>query len=300
MRGSLCLDVRLPSQASAQDAVTRALKAHLASVRRITPARWTCALEGARRSLSASLDGGWLVLDVPAEAFARQASGPELLHWSACLPPPVKWVRDPGCEARLRAEIPLDSLDDGEEVIGSACAALLQAARQDAAGFCIADTDSEAGPGVGLDVDLQALCEELDLPRRRSSGDEPCIGLDVPGESWSARIESLGPNDVLFVELVPAMEALAPAARTAVAMLLLACAWHIRAVRSVARGPEGGGAAGLEVPWTAPPDARQLESALTCLSVACASCGREALAVQQESIARQYLAAQGMGVPVLV
>ena len=96
-------------------------------------------------------------------------------------------------------------------------------------------------------------------------------GVDVTVETWT------GPRPTKVC-------------RRALACLLLRLSGQVRLVRAFVQPRDEEVTVGLEAPLRPPAGAPELGRALSALSVAWELCGREAAAVTDESIAREYLA----------
>jgi len=293
--------------ASLSSVIVNGLETHLAGVRRIGPASWFCTSGSAPDALRVSLQGDWLIFEAQVDRPDLNEPGLELLAWNACLSPLVKWVRLPGGAAQLRAEVPLEPAERLWERMGSACTAIQEAAALSAGRSSFPPVPGPEADELDAALDsvlretIRLRCEELGWRFHRRASGRTFIDLEVPGEFYQAQLGATpdGTGASLFVELVPAMEDLSPVSCSAVTTTLLLCGGEFLGARTVARGPEGSGAAGLESALSPHPDGRELESVFSCLSVACATCGREISALQETAVARQYLAVQGIDVAVM-
>lgn len=259
---------------------------------------------------TARIDDGWLVLDAPLSSRRRRrALRPQrlwrLLEWNGRLAGLAKFALLPrtGC-LHLRAEIPLD---DGADAPGArsaaACAAEVRRAcdgwRAAAARYRRKRIDP-APPHLGDDAaatcELAVLCRQSGWAFDERGDGRLSVALDLADRSQRALLDRRPDGSLAAQAEILAAPALPPAARDALALLLITACGVVRMARAAVEetGDDGDRrtAARLEANLAPPASPAALSEALSALSVAAGLCGREARALQDERLAREYLAAR--------
>lgn len=264
-------------------------------------------------------DGEWVHLSVrlPATLGQGLCAGDrawDLLRWNAEISGGGKWALARGRDGRtavaLRAEIPLDEAADLPERVAQAFAGFKAVARHFQEGWdegrgardgnetegngdrsaasSVPRPPSLAAPGG---VDLRQLCTEAGWPFNDRAAGRLAVPLEVADGFCTALLEEdAGGGHRLTAELA-ACESMSPESRQAIGRLLLRASGALRMARAAAEEANGRAAVRLEVAWASPACAAELGHALAALSVGCGHlCGKEVLALQDERIAREYLA----------
>jgi hypothetical protein len=282
-----------------------------ASVKQAGSGHWEFALaNGKPLGVSARLLEGWLLLDAPLPDRIERGGWWDLLRLNATLQGLSKFVLRPAARSpqyvHLRADIPLAGDEDFEgdcesELDGllttrllDACAGLKGAFRSirgekssdEPAQSSSVNLEGQANNGV---EELRCLCGDAGWSFIERSAGKLMIDLDVQSGFYQAVVEHRGEGAHVSVEIARS-EALAETSRQALSMLLLGTGALVRLACPSIEETENQIAACFEVRFTTLPTAVELTHAFASLSVACAMSGREARAIQDEAIARHYLA----------
>lgn len=209
----------------------------------------------------------------------------------------------------LRADIPLPGDDDSESDCESefdgvlttrlleTCAGL-KAAYRSFRGEKMSEhpmpvsSVNPEDPGKSQVDELRRLCGDAGWPFIERSGGKLMVDLDVRSGFYQAAVEQRDEGAEVAVEIVRS-EALGETSRQALSLLLLGTGALVRLARPSIEEKENQIAVRFEVRFTTTPTAVELAHAFASLSVACAMSGREARALQNEVIARDYLAMLG-------
>ena len=142
-------------------------------------------------------------------------------------------------------------------------------------------------------ADLARLCGESGWPYAQRSGGSVSVDLEVSGHAFYQAIVSHQPSDRirLRVDLVRGGEvASAGQHKLAVAVLLLSVNGVVRMARGVVRQKEQRFSAGFEASLSSRPSLAEFVHALSALSIACDTCGREVEALMEDAaLARSFL-----------
>ncbi len=281
--------------------VEEALLMTAAAVEPAGAGRWKVApRQGQGMTVIASIEHGWLCFDASlnGRSPSMDAGAAEwaLLESNALLPYGVRSARRPGTAAlKLRADLPLGLECDLADGISRICADMPAAAdRLSASG----SSQPEAEPAP---ADLAVTREEASLSSLCAEAGWDCVAraggvsvpLDVPGESQTAFVGNGAGVCARVTQL--SCENLTEQSRSAIGKLLLAASWLVFMARPIAgvNAESGWHSAGFEVAFHSRPSARELDTGLKALSVACRICGREALALRDPELAEAYLAVRG-------
>ncbi len=202
----------------------------------------------------------------------------------------------------VSAEIPLT---EDRADLGAGVTRICEGLRQAAERFAALQRPSDAGPDGAptaageeprgaLDGDRLALCEETGWPLAHRTGDHVAIELDVPGAFCQALVQPKGEEGLhLRVDLATVPSACA-AGRHAASAMLLHASHLVRMARAASRTAEGATAYRWEISLDRGAGVREVQNALSALSIACRLTAREIQVFEQdESMARRYLVLRG-------
>ena len=290
-----------------ESAILKALRECASSTEQIGSGRWNLALaNGKSLTVTARLFDEWLLLDSPLSDRVARRDMWNLLRMNATLEGLSKFVlMADNRSVHLRADVPLldehdlerDSDDelDGELTarLHSACAGLKAAFRsfqgetmnQHRVSTAPKNSKANGGSGAG---ELQSVCGDAGWPFIERSAGKFVVDLDARGGFYQATVEQRDAGAHVSVEIAQA--AVAETSRQALSALLLKAGGLVRMARPSLEEKEGDIAARFEVRFDAMPTAFELTHAFSSLSVACTLCGREARSIEDEVIAREYLA----------
>lgn len=251
---------------------------------------WDFALMNGRpHHVWAHIEDEWLVMRSGAMTWPSTQDGQwSLLELNGRLSGPAKVALLPGqAGERLRAEISLaDEVDvaarvfetcEGFNTILRACHG-----RREKGGRAA----SEAGHAA---PDLAGLCAEAGWPFAQRGEGKVAVELETGRGFFQAVLEGSSSGGVRArVELLPC-SSLDNDPRRALAQLLLTASGVVRMARAVLISASPEPSAGFEVSFGSSPRPTELADALSALSVACAMCGREAGAIQDQTVASRYL-----------
>jgi len=273
-----------------------------ASISQTGRGRWELEMvNGKSVSASAALLDGWLSIDAPVTDRIERADLWGLLTLNASLAGLSKFVLMPDHRSvHVRCDLSLADDDYGfEEITANDPAARVQ---EECAGMknALARFHNEkpsAKPKSNLGSDNDDACKSEHLRRvcddaawkftERSTG-KFVVDLEAQGGFFQAVVEQRSAGAYVSAE-VARWDALAESSRHALAVLLLRAGALVRMVRPAIEEHETQIGARFEVSFNTLPKAVELAHALSALSVACSLSGREARAVQDEIIAREYL-----------
>ena len=234
------------------------------------PGRWDVALQGVR--VAACVDESWLVMKSPA---VTDATPIELLTRNATLPGLVKFGRDRDGAIVVCAQIPIDDPTSTVPLIRDTCA-----------GFEFAASASSAVNELpASSADLQNLCTEAGWDFTARSDGSLAVELECRDTFIQAALSARGEGVHVFVELADCDESM-----PAIAEMLLTAGSAVRLARPAIVPRDGKPSPRFEVAFSAMPTAAQLAHALSALSVACATCAEEVVALQNTNVAGEYLA----------
>lgn len=234
------------------------------------PGRWHVALHGVR--VAARVDGSWLAMQSPA---VTDATPIELLARNAALPGLVKFGRDRDGGIVVCAQIPIDDLTSTVPLIRDACT-----------GFEFAASSlSAVNEMASVSADLQSLCMEAGWNFTARSDGSLAVELECRDTFIQATLSAQGEGVHVFVELADGDESM-----PAIAEMLLIASSTVRLARPVMVPRDGKPSPRFEVAFSTMPTAAQLAHALSALSVACATCAEEVVALQNTNVAGEYLA----------
>lgn len=264
--------------------------------------RWELALvNGKSVSATAMLLDGWLSIDVPVSDRTDHADLWKLLTLNASLVGLSKFVLLPDHRSlRLRCDIPLTEDDDEFETdLVSGSTARVQEACVDIKSALARFHDEKPGGSVkqkpasdkqkaARPEQLRRVCEDIGWKFTERAAGKYVVDLEAQGQFFQATVEQRSVGARVSTE-VTRSNALSESSRHALAMLLLRGGALVRMARPAIEESESQIGARFEVVFSELPRAFELAHALSALSVACSLCAREAKAVQDDIIAKEYL-----------
>jgi hypothetical protein len=262
--------------------------------------------------VAARLEEEWLLTDAlvegPLQALTNgHGLAPEtLLAWNASLPGNAKFALDATRHLRLAAEIPL--LEDARlsqqmaEVLAGYTAGWRKARQR--GGESELDTGGQAPAAAtppGNDA-LKELCVTAGWAHAERADGRLMVELESRRGFYQAALSARGNGVIAQASLgtggsvagedtrapAGAAAALKPVCRRALAILLLLTCGRLRYAR--AAYPPNASAAVLQVVYGHPPCAAEIGRALESLSVGVGLCGEEVKRMDDENLAREYLA----------
>jgi hypothetical protein len=248
-------------------------------------ALWTVELRpGATGQLEARLEDGWLLITERPEAaappIAPEALWPVLVQ-NAAAPPGCKILLTPARSALFRSERWLGSDFDFAQRV----AAVIQAFRAAKAGpkAPLPPPAEEATPA------LENLCTEAGwVATRRSSGR---LTVTLPtSATHQAAVAALGQGARVWLPVLDC-GSLPAGSRPAAAAIALQTSAALPLVRAAAEAEQSG--IRFEAVFGALPEAGELTMALGALSAAAEATGETFLALQDETLARDFLVIRG-------
>ena len=200
---------------------------------------------------------------------------------------------------RLRAEIPLCEDVDLRTRLSEACAGLkatagrlhgeAKTARPQAYSSSISQEKERTDT-----ASLQQLFEESGWKFTERTQTKLAVDLEAGNGFYQAIVEEQA-NGAVSVSVELARDtSFGESSKRAIGALLLRASAEIRMARAVIKEGEEGATAGFEALFQTAPCAAELDHALSALAIACRLCGQAIAAIQDESIAKNYLAAQGL------
>ena len=275
------------------DSITKVLQQCAITASKTGSTCWDFSLRnGQVLSSTARLADGWLCLD--ASVGKLTSSAWELAQLCGQFDGLVKLALDPQRQLRLRAEIPVTDECNSQLRLPETCAAFQAASTKFHKGKSTRQakkhlTQTESPYGFNDASDLAVLCSEAGWPAiGRANGDQ-AVELSAGNDRYQALVQMQAGQVLAKVELA-ACDQFSEASRQALGVLLLRVNWAVRLARGVILEYESGCVARSEVCFGTTPDPDELSHALSSLSVAARLAGREAKVLQDEAVARQYLA----------
>lgn len=290
--------------------VVEALRAVTQGVMERGPAAWRAELGAAGSPVEVRLEDSWLNMETasaappdrgtPPAGIAQRASG--LLSCNAVLPGGAKFVLTRSQQLRIRVETSLEAVP--EEEIRSAVSAALEGCESG-----LAFLEGRDRPAAGEDAgeiaaeELRERCLEAGLELRDGDAGTlvlaPASGERAPGGNIRAGI-SRGAR--LWIEAAPDAVFSAPSSRAAASVLLLTLGGLVRMARPAGNLNESEGenesSLAFEVCFERGTlTAAGLQRAMRSLRAAWQRGRLELFALQNEIVAREYLAARELTVP---
>ncbi len=239
------------------------------------PALWDFHVaNGSIHTVSVRLEG--CALEFSAGPLAGRPARWDILLANRELPPPARTVLNWRGELQLRCEVALNG-ECADRTIRSALDSI-------SAGLEATSTNESPLASSTEPWDAESAAADAGLAGRLL----PDGRFRLDAGTATPRAATLGPGPVARVRMLPAGQY--PAiVREAVATLLLGMTSGVRFARATA---DDDGSAWLEVRFTAPPSAGELQSAIAALALA-ARCTEELAVLNHEDAASLYLAAAG-------
>jgi hypothetical protein len=292
-----------------EDGIEIALRQCGASVKKAGNGRWELTVVNGRPlGVSARLRDNWLLLDATLTDGIAGLGWWELLRMNATLQGLSKFVVMPGGQSvHLRADIPLAEDQDAESDWGTdglptgrlreTCVGLKEAYR------CFRGDQSGDNRSAGYPVseddrtphrveELRRLCVAAGLSFVERSEGKLMIDLDVRDGFYQACLQPREDGVQVVVE-IGRPEVLGETNRQALSVLLLGTGGLVKLARPSVQEKENHAALRFDVNFTTTPSSVELGHAFAALSVACALSGREVSALQDDNVARDYLALVG-------
>lgn len=263
------------------------------------PKSWNFILNNGRMLLvAAHADDEWLHLRAPLEgdaalkmdAWKLLRLNHQLGHGRFALAPSEQ-------TPHLRAEIALDEEVNLARRLQEACAGL-----KAGAGSLYGEKTKEhmqLHPNITTDEatpqansELRRLCEETGWQFDEKTATKFVVELEAGNGFYQAAIEERGEGSVHIAVELARDETFSEWSRRAVGLMLLRACGVVRFARASVRERSEQVTALFEVVFPTLPAVVELNHALSALSIACRLCGREVAAMQDERVARNYLAAQ--------
>lgn len=260
--------------------------------RRAGRGQWQLTLLNGRAfDVEVKLAGAWLSVECRPQLPCLGSPWP-MLETNARLAPGAKLIADAHGPA-LRVDLPCEQSEPPTGLLLDGCGSLLEAwtaLHEEADGTTAEEAADQSDISPELPAALVASCAEAGWTASERAGGAMAVDLEAPG-FWQAVVTAEPRGLRAFVELAAVEKA--PLAREATAALLLEASGHIRLARAAARGGEAGPRVVFEVFLRHEPDAAELARAFEVLSVACRLWAHEVTAVQDETVARCWLATYG-------
>ena len=273
-----------------------------ASINQTGRGRWELELvNGKSVSATAMLLDGWLSIDASVSDRIGHADLWRLLTLNASLVGFSKFVLMPDHRSvRLRCDISLGEDDDEFETdvvststtrVREACVGMKSALARfhdEKPSGRVKSKPASDNQEAATPQHLRRVCEDAGWKFTERSTGKFVVDLEAQGGFFQATVEQRSVGAHVSAE-VARWNALAESSRHALAVLLLRAGALVRMVRPAIEEDESQIGARFEVVFRELPRAFELAHALSALSVACSLCGREAKAVQDENIAKEYL-----------
>ncbi len=257
------------------------------------------ASNGAKIGVRARLVDDWLGLTASTadpSPIAPAVAWP-MLQFNAGIYGPTRLALSPGaCATQLRADLFIE--DDADlthlEVRVGRAFADLQSRFHD---FHKTEDSGERecppppafAPAPPDATRLVHLCTDAGWPCAERVSGHVTVAIDAGSAQYQARIESARNGGLRAVVDLIDSSAYTPASRAATGLLLLAASAVVRSVKGVVVANDDTRNAGVAAEIEAL-SGTAVDRALSALTVACRLVGREAQALRDESLARQYLA----------
>jgi hypothetical protein len=282
-----------------ESAIGELLEKCASLVERIGQGEWNFILNnGSMLLASARAREHWLHLDAPLKTGAAQSYDAwQLLQLNQGLGGLSKLALLPGQPVlRVRAEIPLDEDVDLQTRLREACAGMKAASgrlhgeekEEQTRAYSLTSDESDAIKGS----ELRQRCEESGWKFTERTARKLAVDLEVGSGFYQAIVEEQAGGSVSVAVELASDAAFSESSKRAIGTLLLRASAEVRLARAVVK--EGDKGASFEVLFQTTPCAAELSHALAALAVACGLCGQETVMMQDEFVARNYLAGQGL------
>ncbi|MEW6207433.1 MAG: hypothetical protein AB1631_03645 [Acidobacteriota bacterium] len=249
---------------------------------------WKLALaNGKMVPATARATDGWLLFDAPLDGIDDRGDLWSLLALNARLSGGAKFALA-GCHTRLRAEIVLDDEIDAAARLTETCAALKEA-------LSLKEGLREDGPprlsinAKDTRASLPPLCSQAGWAFTERDEGRLAVNLEARNGFHQALIEESRGGVAITTEIAR-MKNLSPCSRQSIGALLLRASAGLRMIRASVEESEEASIR-FEARFDSLPGAVEIDRALAALSLACAMCARETRALEDDFLARRYLAA---------
>lgn len=267
--------------------LARAWAGEAIEIEQSSPARWTWALvNGATHRMEVQLEDRWVLFREPAHPHAAPPTPEALwavLRQNAGLPAHARRTLRPSKQPGLCAELLLTDAPAMEPRLREVLAAM-QVAWACRPSWPVADLSTEDGG-----AHLERCCEEIGWGCVRRSSGRLTVALEaIP--ALQATLSPAASGSRVSVE-VGDFSSSSEASRAAAAVLALESTSHVPMVRATT--DEHGGRMGFEVMLAATPSPAELEAGLAALSLVAAAAVEPLQALQNDTLAGDYLAIRG-------
>ncbi len=253
--------------------------------------RWKFALANGRQiPASARVTNDWLLFDAPLRGIDDGRDLWRLLALNAQLSGGAKFALT-GPHTRLRAEIALTDEIDATARLTETCAALKEA-------LSLAEGLRDEGPhslsitSKDNRASLPSLCSQSGWAFTERDGGKLAVNLEARNGFHQALIERSRGGVSISTEIMRAKN-LSQHSRQSMGALLLRASAELRMARAAVEEDDDQFAIRFEARFDSAPGSIEIDRALAALSLACALCARETRALEQDSLARRYLAVGG-------
>jgi hypothetical protein len=262
--------------------------------------KWELAVDGhPGRAIEVRLEDEWVWCRAPIPRAEKFNNVDDFIWRNPRLPGGCRVVFDPRhSDVHLREDIPVvDGID-----VSTACDRAitdLVAARNVLATKGRPRTAGAGRPRPSRDVaertdTLESICGAAGWRYAERDGGRGVVTLELAHGAVPARLDARGESNYRASAQAARYPALSEAGRRAVAVLMLTVNGIVRFVRAGIEQSADGLSAFFERRFCELPSPAVLDAALSALSVACGLCGRELQALENDDVARQYLATRGM------
>ncbi|MDT4953910.1 MAG: hypothetical protein QOJ02_2048 [Acidobacteriota bacterium] len=285
-----------------ESAIGELLEKCASLVERVGQGEWNFILNnGSMLLTSARVREHWLHLDAPLKAgTARSLDAWQLLQLNQNLGGLSKVALLHGQQPaalRVRAEIPLDEDVDLQARLSEACAGMKAAAgrlhgeekEEQTRADSLTGSDE---PDLPEHSELRNLCEESGWKFTERTATKLAVDLEARSGFYQAIVEEQPGGAVSVAVELASGAVFGESSKRAIGTLLLRASAEVRLARGVVKERDEG--ASFEVLFQTTPCAAELSHALSALAVACGLCGQEAVMMQDEFVAKNYLASQGL------
>ena len=271
-----------------------------ASINQTGRGRWELALvNGKSVSATATFLDRWLSIDAPVSDRLDRADLWRLLTLNASLVGLSKFVLMPDHRSvHVRSDISLSEDDDDFEAVSNSATRVQEACVGMKSALARVHDEKPSGrvkskpasdnQDAAKPEHLRRVCEDAGWKFTERSTGKLVVDLEAQGGFFQAVVEPRSVGAHVSAE-VARWDALAESSRHALAVLLLRAGALVRLARPAIEENETEVGARFEVVFSELPRSFELAHAFSALSVACSLCGREAGAVQDEIIAKEYL-----------
>lgn len=271
-------------------------------VERVGQGEWNFILNnGSMLLASARASQHWLHLDAPLKTDTAQSLDAwQLLKLNQNLGglSKVALLRGQQPALRVRAEIPLDEDVDLQTRLREACAGMKAASgrlhgeekEEQTRAYPLASDEPDAAKGS----ELRQRCEESGWKCTERTATKLAVDLEARSGFYQAIVEEQVGGAVLVAVELTSDATFGESSKRAIGTLLLRASAEVRLARAVVKELDEGAAASFEALFQTTPCAAELSHALSALAVTCGLCGQEAVMMQDEFVASNYLAAQGL------